>query len=81
MEKSDTEKEKYQSIEDLNYPQVYKSDQSIVIILDKLNQKEMEDPRVQAMCKRSRHNNISIFIISQDYSDLSNRTIRCKGKI
>ena len=30
----------------------------------------MEDPRVQAMFKRSRHNNLSIFIISQDYYEL-----------
>ena len=41
-----------------------------IIILDDLNQKEMEDPRVQAMFKRSRHNNLSIFIISQDYYEL-----------
>ena len=30
----------------------------------------MNDPRVQAMFKRSRHNNLSIFIISQDYYEL-----------
>ena len=30
----------------------------------------MDDPRVQAMFKRSRHNNSSIFIISQDYYEL-----------
>ena len=30
----------------------------------------MEDPRIQAMFKRSRHNNLSIFIISQDYYQL-----------
>ena len=41
----------------------------------------MEDPRVQAMFKRSRHNNISIFIINQDYYELSKRTIRCNGNI
>ena len=35
----------------------------------------MEDPRVQAMFKRSRHNNISNF--SQDYYELGKRTIRC----
>ena len=40
----------------------------------------MDDPRVQAMFKRSRHNNLSIFIISQDYYELS-KTIRCKRKI
>ena len=33
----------------------------------------MNDPRVQAMFKRSRHNNLSIFIISQDYYELLNK--------
>ena len=33
----------------------------------------MDNPRVQAMFKRSRHNNLSIFIISQDYYELSNK--------
>ena len=37
-----------------------------VINLDDLNEREMNDPRVQAMFKRSRHNNISIVIISQE---------------
>ena len=46
-----------------------------------LNQKEMEDPRVQAMFKRSRHNNLSIFIISQDYYELPKKTIRANGNI
>ena len=41
----------------------------------------MNDPRVQAMFKRSGHNNISIFIICQDYYELSKRTIRCNGNI
>ena len=39
----------------------------------------MNDPRVQAMFKRSRHNNLSIFIISQDYYKLPKRTIRAYG--
>ena len=43
--------------------------------------KQMDDPRVQAMFKRSRHNNLSIFIISQDYYELSKKTIRCNGNI
>ena len=41
----------------------------------------MNEPRVQAMFKRSRHNNLSIFIISQDYYELPKRTIRANGKI
>ena len=40
----------------------------------------MDDPRVQAMFKRSRHNNLSIFIINQDYYDLGkkNNTLQWK---
>ena len=41
----------------------------------------MNDPRVQAMFKRSRHNNSSIFIISQDYYKLPKKTIRATGNI
>ena len=65
FEKSDTEFETYESIEELKYPQEY--DDGGIIILDDLNEKEMNDPRIQAMFERSRHNNLSIFIISQDY--------------
>ena len=79
FEKSDTEIETYESIEELKYPREY--DDWGVIILDDLNEKEMNDPRVKAMFKRSRHNNLSIFIISQDYYDLPKRTIRAIGNI
>ena len=41
----------------------------------------MNDPHVQAMFKRSRHNNLSLFIISQDYSELPKRTVRANGNI
>ena len=41
----------------------------------------MDDSRVQAMFKRSGHNNISIFIISQDYYEPSKKTIRANGNI
>ena len=68
FEKSNTEIETYQSIEELKFPQEY--DDGGIIILDDLNEKEMNDPSVQAMFKRSRHNNLSIFIISQDYYEL-----------
>ena len=33
------------------------------------------------MFKRSRHKNLSIFIISHDYCELSNKAIRCNGNI
>ena len=79
FEKSDTEIETFDNIEELKFPQEYEINS--IIILDDLNQKEMEDPRVQAMFKRSRHNILSIFIISQDYYELSKKTIRCNGNI
>ena len=79
FEKSNIEIETFDNIQDLKYPQEYENNN--IIILDDLNQKEMDDPRVQAMFKRSRHNNLSIFIISQDYYELSKKTIRCNGNI
>ena len=79
FEKSNTEIETYESIEELKFPQ--ENDDGGVIILDDLNEKEMIDPRVQAMFKPSRHNNLSIFIISQDYYELPKRTIRANGNI
>ena len=65
FQKSDIEKELFDNIEEIKFPQEYENNS--IIILDHLNQKEMDDSRVQAMFKRSRHNNLSIFIISQDY--------------
>ena len=41
----------------------------------------MNDPRVQAMFKRSRHNNLSSFTISQNYYELPKRTFRSNGKV
>ena len=41
----------------------------------------MDDPRVQAMFKRSRHTSLFVFIISQDYYELSEKTQRCNGNI
>ena len=79
FEKSDTEIETYESIQQLKFPQEF--DDGGIIILDDLNEKEMNDPRVQAMFKRSRHNNLSIFIISQDYYEITTRTIRANGNI
>ena len=79
FQKSNTEIETYESIEDLKFPQEYENNS--IIILDDLNQKKMDDPRVQAKFKRSRHNNLFIFIISQDYYELSKKTIRCNGNI
>ena len=49
FEKSDIEIETFDNIEDLEFPQEY--EHNSIIILDDLNQKEMDDPRVQAMFK------------------------------
>ena len=79
FEKSDIEIESFDNIQEMKVPQDYENNS--IIILDDLDQKEMDDPRVQAMFKRSRHNNLSIFIISQDYYELSKKTIRANGNI
>ena len=68
FEKSNTEIEIHESIGELKYPQEYED--TGVISLDDLNEKEMNDPQVQAMFKRSRYNNLSIFLINQDYYEL-----------
>ena len=79
FEKSNAEIETFESIEELKFPQEY--DDGGNCILDDLNEKETNNPRVQAMLKRSRHNNLSMFIISQDYYELPKRTIRTYGNI
>ena len=68
-----------ESIKGLKLPRKY--DGGGIIILDDLNEREMNDPRVQAIFKRSKRNNLSIFIIRQDYCELPKKTIRAKGKI
>ena len=68
FEKSDTEIETYESIEDLKFP--HENENNSIITLDNLNQKEKDDVRVQAMFKRSRHNYLSFFRIIQDYHEL-----------
>ena len=44
-----------------------------------LGGKELNDSRVQALFKRSRHKNSTIILISQDCFDLSKRTIRANA--
>ena len=41
----------------------------------------MNDPRLRAMFKRSRHNNLSVFLISQYYYELPKRIFRANGNI
>ena len=64
FEKSSTEIETYESIEELGFPQEY--DVGGLIILDDLYEKELNDPRVHAMFKRHRQKFLSNFIISQE---------------
>ena len=70
----------HENIDELKFPQDYQGE-STVIILDDLNENEMKDERVQALFKRSRHNNISVFFISQDYYELPKRTIRANSNV
>ena len=79
FEKSDYEIETFDNIEDLKFSQEYENNS--IIILDDLNEKEINNEKIQAMFKRGRHNNLSIFIISQDYYELPKRTIRCNGNV
>ena len=46
-----------------------------------MNEKELNDPRLQAMLKRFKHNILSIFKISQNYNELPKRTMRANGNI
>ena len=79
FQKSDTEIETYESIKEIKFSQEYQD--GSIIISDDLNEKEMNDPRVQAMFKRTRHNILSLFILCQDYNELPKRTIRANGNI
>ena len=44
--------------------------------MNDLNEKEMNDPRVQPMFKRSKHYKPSIIIISQEYYEPPKKTVR-----
>ena len=79
FEKSVIDIETFDNIEELRFPQEFENNS--IIILDDLNEKEINNDKIQAMFKRGRHNNLSIFIISQDYYELPKRTIRANGNI
>ena len=65
FEKSPIEIATYESTEELKFLQ--EDDDGGNVKLDDINEKKTNDPRVQAPFKRSGHNSLSIFIISQDY--------------
>ena len=79
FQKSDIEIETYESTEEWKFPQ--EDEDGGIITLDDVNEKEINDPRVQAMFKRSRHKKLSIFKISQEYFELPKRTIRANGNV
>ena len=79
FEKSNCEIETYESIEELKNPQ--ENENTSIIILDDVNGKGINYDKIQAMFKRGCHNNLSIFIISQDYYELPKRTIRANGNV
>ena len=79
FQKSDTEIQTIDNIEELRFPQEYED--TSIIILDDINEKEINNDTIQAMFKRGRHKKLSIFIISQNYYELPKRTIRTNGNI
>ena len=79
FEKSVIEIETFDNIEELRFPQEYENNS--IGILDDSNEKELINDKIHAMFKRGRHNNLSIFIISQDYYELPKRTVRANGNI
>ena len=79
FEKTDTEIETFDNIEEIKYAQEYENNS--IIILDELNEKGIENDKIQATFKRGRRKKLSIFIISQDYYELPRRTIRANGNV
>ena len=79
FEKSDTEIETFDNIEELRLPKEYENNS--IFISDDLNEKEINNDKVQAMFKRGLQKNLSIFITSQDYYELPTRTIRAIGSV
>ena len=74
FQKSDTELETFDRIEGLKNTQEFEINS--IINLDHLNEKEINNDKIQAMFKRGRLNNLSIFIFSQDYYELPKKTVR-----
>ena len=79
FQKSDTEMETFDPMEELKYPREYKNNS--IIILDDLNEKKINNDKIQAIFKRGRHSNLSIIIVSQGYYELPKRKIRTVGNI
>ena len=78
-EKSDIETGTFDWIEELKYPQEHENE--CIIILDALGEKEFNDSRVQALFKRSKHKNLTLFLISQDYYEHPKRNVPANADI
>ena len=78
FEKSHTEIETFDISTELQFLQDFDAG---TIILDDSNEKEMNDPRIQAIFNQSRHKILSIFIFSQECYELPRKTIRANGNI
>ena len=77
--KSDIEIETYESVGELRHLQNYGINSNI--ILDDLNEKKINNDKIEAMFQRGRHDKLSIFIFNQDYYELPKITIRANGNI
>ena len=77
FEKSDTERETFDNIEEIKHTQEYKN--SSINISGDLNEKGINNNKIQKMFKRGRHNSLSTFIINQDDYELPKKTIRANG--
>ena len=75
------EMESYDKKKELIFPQEQDSNQPIVFVLEDLKEKEIITPGVESVFKRSRHINIFILIISQNYYDLPKKSIVCSSNI
>ena len=76
FEKSRTEIETCEPMEELYDPQINYSDQPIVPILVGLSERKPNGPRIEATLKRYAQNNTTSFEICQDYYKLPKKTIR-----
>ena len=76
---SDTEIETFENNGEFKFP--HEHENSSIIILEDLNEQKINNDKMQAMFKRGRQKNLSVFIINQDYYELPKRTIRANGNI
>ena len=69
VEKSDTEIESYDTIEELSYPQEYDSNRPTVKIVHDLNEKGLKNFKVQAILKDP---DITIYLFPESVRNITN---------